>query len=103
MNYRPRIGQAASAGNFVICRCDLCRRSQVYLATDLVEIYHPDVFLDDLFGGRCPRCASSSFWHIRERYASDSDVGRLMVRRPAGVRRIQLWRNELYSAPAKKE
>ena len=35
--------------------------------------------------------------------SSSSDVGMLQVRRPAGVRRIQLWRDELYSAPAKPD
>lgn len=99
--YRPRIGKAADAGLLIVCRCDLCRRTRIYLATDLVEIYHRDCFLEDLFGGRCPRCQSGGFWHVRERYPSDSDVGKLPVRRPAGVRRIQLWRDELYSAPAK--
>ena len=99
--YRPRIGQAARAGLFIVCKCYVCRRSQVYLATDLVEIYHPDLFLEDLFGGRCPRCHSGGSWRVRQRYPSSSDVGMLQVRRPAGVRRIQLWKDELYSAPAK--
>lgn len=101
MSYRTRLAPAAALGMFIVCRCDLCRRSRIYLATDLLEVFHPESVVVELFDGRCPRCHSSDFWHVRERYASDSDVGMLTVRRPAGVRRIQLWRDELYSAPAK--
>jgi hypothetical protein len=103
MFYRTRLGAAAAAGMFIVCRCDLCRRSRFYLASDLAEIWHPDSFVAELFGGRCPRCSSPDFWRVRERYASNSDVGMLTVRRPAGVRRIQLWKDELYSAPEKKD
>lgn len=99
--YRPRLGQAAAKGLLITCKCNICRKSQVYLATDLVEIYHADLFLDDLFGGRCPRCESGTSWRVRQRYPSVTDVGMLQVRRPAGVRRIQLWKDELYSAPSK--
>lgn len=97
--YRPRIGKAAAAGHLIVCKCILCRRSVVYLASDLAEIYHREMFLEDLFGGRCPRCGSGTGWSVRERMPSSSDVGMLQVRRPAGHRRIQLWRSELYSAP----
>ena len=102
MNYRTRLGQAARHGMLIVCRCDLCQRSRIYLSTDLIEIYHPDTFVEELFDGRCPRCQCSDFWRVRERYTSDSDVGMLTVRRPAGVRRIQLWRDELYSGPVAK-
>lgn len=72
----------------------------MYLATDFVEIgYHPDMFLEDLFNGQCPRCKSGGFWSVKERHPAASDVGLLVVRRPGGVRRTQLWKNELYSAP----
>ena len=100
--YRPRLGQAAAAGLFIVCKCYVCRKSQVYLASDLVEIYGEQLWLEDLFGGRCPRCQSGSSWRVRQRYPSSSDVGMLQVRRPAGARRIQLWKDELYSAPPKK-
>lgn len=98
--YRPRIGQAAAAGLLITCRCYVCRRFRAYIATDLLEIYHPDTFLEDLFGGRCPRCSSSNSWRVRQRYPSNADVGMLTVRRYVGFRRVNLWRDELYSAPA---
>lgn len=102
-NYRPKLRDAAAAGMLLVCRCDLCRRSRIYLATDLADVFNPEMFLEDLFHGRCPKCGSGNFWRVRERHAWDSDVGMLVVRRPAGVRRIQLWRDELYSAPTKPE
>lgn len=97
--YRPRIGQAAAKGLLIICRCHLCRQSRAYIASDLVQIYHPETFIADLFGGRCPRCGRPDCWSVRQRFPSYEDVGMLTVRRPAGVRRTQLWRDELYSAP----
>src|SRR5690554_2197498 len=99
MFYRPRIGQAAASGYLITCRCTLCRRSRAYLATDLIEIYHADTFLSDLFGGRCPRCGRQDYWSVRQRYPCNDDVGMLMVCRLTGVRTTPLWRDELYSAP----
>lgn len=83
---------------FLVCRCNLCRRTRVYLASDLLELYG-NIYREDLFGGRCPKCQSGGFWKVTERYAWDSDVGMLTVRRPAGKRVTVLWRDELYSAP----
>ena len=103
MFYRPRLGQAADKGLFIVCKCYVCRKSVVYIASDLAEVYHRDLYLEDLFGGRCPRCESSTSWRVRQRYPSVTDVGMLQVRRPAGVRRIQLWKDELYSAPRKSK
>lgn len=53
--YRPRIGQAAAGGLLITCQCYVCRRFRAYIASDLLEIYHPETFIEDLFGGRCPR------------------------------------------------
>jgi hypothetical protein len=100
--YRTRLGQAAAANMLIVARCNLCRRSRIYVAADLVPLYGPDTFVFEMFQGRCPRCGSGDFWSVHERYACDADVGMLTVRRPAGVRTIQLWKDELYSAPAKK-
>ena len=99
MFYRPRIGQAAAKGLLIVCKCNLCRRQQAYFATDLATIYRHDLFLDDLFGGRCPKCGRADFWRVRQRYPSSDDVGHLVIRRPAGERRTQLWRNEFYGPP----
>ncbi|ODT74488.1 MAG: hypothetical protein ABS76_36870 [Pelagibacterium sp. SCN 64-44] len=99
--YRPRLGQAADTGLLLVAKCNMCRRARAYLATDLLQIYHRDTFLDDLFDGRCPRCGRSDFWRVRQRYPSNSDVGMLVVRRLAGTKTTHLWRDELYSAPVR--
>ena len=101
MFYRPRIRTAAEEGLLIVCKCSFCRRQRVYLATDLVQVYHPEIFLDDLFGGRCPACGKSDNWRVKQRYPISDDVGATVVRRLAGVRRTHLWRDELYSAPPK--
>lgn len=101
MNYRPRIGQASADGLLIVCKCYVCRRSRAYLATDLVKVYHPEIFIDDIFGGKCPRCGSGHNWRVKQRFPSDADVGMLTVRRLTGVRTTPLWRDELYSAPEK--
>lgn len=101
MFYRPRLGQAAANGLLLVARCNMCRRARAYLAADLLQIYDRETFLDDLFGGCCPRCGRSDFWRVRQRYPSNSDVGMLVVRRLAGTRTTTLWRDELYSAPEK--
>jgi len=94
--YRTRLRQAAGAGQLIVARCLLCRRTVSYLAADLVEIYNGELYVADLFGGCCPHCRSGDFWSVRERYLTSDDVGHLRIRRPAGVRTIQLWRDEWY-------
>ena len=101
-HYRVRIGQAA-AGLLVTCQCYVCRRYRAYIATDLLMIYHPDTFLADLFGGRCPRCGSGHNRRVKQRCPTNEDVGTLTVRRHQGFRKIHIWRDELYSAPARAE
>lgn len=103
MFYRPRLGAASDKGLILVARCNLCQRARAYLASDLLQIYGRETFLDDLFGGYCPRCGRSDFWRVRQRYPSNSDVGMLVVRRLAGTRTTHLWRDELYSAPAKDD
>ena len=103
MFYRPRLGQAAAENLFIVCRCGLCRRQRVYLASDLVQVYHPEIYLDDLFGGRCPKCGKSDYWRVKQRYPISDDVGTTVVRRLAGFKRTNLWRDELYSAALQPE
>jgi hypothetical protein len=100
-HYRPRIGQAAVAGLLITCQCYVCRRYRAYIASELLMIYHPDTFLEDLFGGRCPRCGSRHNWRVKQRYPTNDDVGTLTIRRHQGYRKVHMWKDELYSAPEK--
>ena len=83
----------------IVARCLLCRRTVHYLATDLVTVYNGELYVSDLFGGCCPKCGAGDFWSVRERYPNSDDVGHLRIRRPAGVRTTQLWRDEYYGPP----
>ena len=80
----------------VVAHCILCRRQITYLAADLVTVFSPDAYIEELFGGACPRCGTSDFCSVRERHPRSDDAGHLRIRRPAGVRKIQLWRDEWY-------
>ncbi len=104
LNYRTRLQQAAAANMLIVARCKLCRRSRHYLASDLLECgYAPELFVEELFGPRCPNCGSPNFFRVRERYANSDDVGHTLIRRPAGVREIQLWKDEYYGPLPKVE
>lgn len=104
MFYRTRLGQAAKAGMLIVAHCPSCKRLRTYLATDLIEAgYYPDGFVCDLFGPYCPHCGKGLRWTVRERHPSSDDVGHTVIRRPAGERRIQLWKDEYYGPPVKPE
>lgn len=97
LNYCTRLGQAATAQMLIVAQCKLCQRSRHYLASDLLECgYAPNLFVEELFGSRCPHCGSPNFFRVRERYPNSDDVGHTVIRRPAGERRIQLWKDEYY-------
>ena len=78
--------------------CTWCKRSMHYLAADLAPLFHQDAVIGQLWG-YCPRCGKSDYWREEERYANSSDVGHTVIRRPAGIRKVQLWRNEYYGPP----
>src|SRR5690606_16957582 len=51
--------------------------------------------------GKCPRCGSVEGWSEHERYATTEDIGQIRVRRPAGFKRVRLWRDEWYEPRSK--
>jgi hypothetical protein len=81
------------------CRCRSCRRTANYLAVDLLEVFHKDAVIGELWGS-CPRCGRVDGWSEQERYPLSDDVGHTVIRRPNGYRKIRLWRNEFYAPPA---
>ena len=100
--YRTRLGQAAKAHMLIVAHCRSCRRLRTYLAGDLLAVgYHAESFVCDLFGPYCPHCGQGWRWRVRERHPNSDDVGHTVIRRPAGERRIQLWRDEFYGPPLK--
>ena len=86
-----RLRDAARDGQLVILRCGLCHRSARYLASDLVTLVDPSGDArDPPFA--CSRCGTAEHIAVSLRLPELGDYGHLTVRRPAGIRRTQMWR-----------
>lgn len=85
------LGQAADDGQLLVVRCNGCRRTLHYLASDLVEFFgreqpaHKPPF-------SCTRCGNDHLMHVSLRSPEAGDYGHLLVRRPAEIVEIQKWR-----------
>ncbi|MFS4583773.1 hypothetical protein [Phaeobacter sp. C3_T13_0] len=78
---------AARDGQLVVLRCTLCRRCVHYLANDLAEVVgdkHP-VHIPPF---PCSKCRTAEHVTITCRSPHPGDLGQIMVRRPAGWKRI---------------
>lgn len=95
---RPFLWKAANDRMLVVCRCLNCRKSVTYQAVDLLQVHHQNTLIGELWG-RCPRCGSTSNWSERQRFPNSDDVGHLVIRRPSGFRKIQLWADAYYAPP----
>lgn len=83
---------AAAEQQLVIVKCNLCRRSITYLATDLVTVCDPEQpALAVPFA--CSKCRTTEFMRVTLTSAMPGDYGHIVIRRPGAVRRIQTWRN----------
>lgn len=93
---RFRLREAAAQGLLLSIRCAGCRQpAVVFLATDLVKVLDPnrDCFHPPPFP--CSRCKSDEQIVVKVRTAEDAAIGKLVVRRLAGIRCVPVWRNEL--------
>lgn len=96
--HRPFPGQgyslkdAAADGVLLIVRCTLCNRMRRYLASDLVEMLDPGGWADHppFPYAKCGRWDAMS---VKFHHPSPGDYGHLVVRRPAGVKRTQMWKD----------
>jgi hypothetical protein len=86
------LAQAAEAGQIVVIRCALCRRVVNYLAADLCTLLDPHL---DARGAHfpCGKCRTREYLQVKLRVPAPGDFGSLMVRRPAGLRQIRIWRD----------
>jgi hypothetical protein len=89
---RYRLRDAANDGQLLVVRCRRCRRSARYLASDLVTILDPmrDAALPPF---PCSKCEREDTIKVTFHSPSVGDYGHLVVRRPAGVRTIQMWKS----------
>lgn len=72
-------------------RCNLCRRTTHFLATDLVRLLNPD--RDALRPPySCSKCRKVESIQVTLRWPEPGDYGSLQVRRPGAVRVTQTWK-----------
>jgi hypothetical protein len=82
---------AAEQNQLVIVKCNLCRRSITYLASDLVTLLPPDeLALEVPF--TCHKCGTREFMRVTLTSPFPGDWGNLVIRRPGPLRIIQTWR-----------
>ena len=98
---------AAKDGQMITCHCARCRRVVRFLAADLLPILGPDHRVMTVPPFPC-RCGERERIAIKVALPAPGDWGSVEVRRPAGIKRTQLWRtvklgekvtNEGFGAP----
>ena len=93
---RFTLREAAAQGLMLSLRCSRCRRQPViFLCSDLVQVLDPaiDCFVPPPFP--CSACKTDRYIEVRTRGPEASAVGKLKVRRLAGIKRVPVWRDEL--------
>ena len=86
------IADIAIDGRIFVVRCNLCRRTTYFLASDLALYYGEKTLIHDLFH-RCSRCGKFEYMHVSYRAPDFDDDGALTIRRP---RQIWQWTDEIY-------
>lgn len=85
------LADAAKIGQLVKMRCNLCRRTVYFLASDLAIIVGPD-HPARAVPFPCSRCRKADYIDVKLHTPSADDFGYLLVRRPGAVKRTQTWR-----------
>jgi hypothetical protein len=86
-----RLADAARTGVLLRVRCDGCRRTVYYLASDLVELLRPErPAHEPPFA--CSRCRTADYILVKIHTPDSGDYGHLEVRRPGPVVKTQTWR-----------
>ena len=86
------LGEAARQNQLIVLKCNLCRRSATYLASDLAKVLAPenDALLPPF---ACSRCGTTQYMRVSVRPPEAGDWGNLVVRRPGPIIRTQTWRS----------
>lgn len=90
-----RLRHLAEEGRAIVYRCHACRNETTFLASDVVNIWGPDMQVYDP-PRRCGRCKVEGRMSVRFIVVTQADRGTLLLRRPAGTRVVQLWKDEFY-------
>jgi predicted nucleic-acid-binding Zn-ribbon protein len=88
-----QLRDAASMGQVIEVQCHLCHRTIFYLASDLETILPPTTIVWRL-PFNCAQCGKRDYLKIRVRLPDQRDFGSMIIRRPAGEKRVLLWRDE---------
>lgn len=91
------VDDLAVDGRLLVVRCNLCRRTTYFLASDLVAYYGGQHLVGSLFH-RCSRCGKSEWMAVNHRLPDLDDDGALTIRRP---RQVWQWRDETYWSEGK--
>lgn len=86
------IDDIAIDGRLFVVRCNLCRRTTYFLASDLAAYYGGKTLISSLFN-TCSMCGKSEYMHVGHRLSDLDDDGTLTIRRP---RQIWQWRDETF-------
>lgn len=86
------IADIAIDGKIFVVRCNLCRRTTYFLASDLAKFYGDQYLIKDLFH-RCSQCGKHEYMHVSHRFPDYDDDGALTIRRP---RQRWHWTDEIY-------
>ena len=93
---RFTLREAAAQGLMLSLKCTRCRRPPViFLASDLVQVLDPglDCFVPPPFP--CSACKTDRYIEVKPRAQEASAVGKLTIRRLAGIRQVPVWRDEM--------
>lgn len=88
-----QLRDAASMGQVIEVKCFLCHRTIFYLASDLEQILPPTTIVWRL-PFKCQQCRKADYLKIRVLLPDQRDYGTMIIRRPAGEKRVRLWRDE---------
>lgn len=89
------LADLAADGRMFVVRCGLCHRQRAFLAVDLLTVYAPSTPAYGMLKW-CAACGKGDWVRVTIRLPGPDDVGRLLIRKPAGVRTVQLWKDVWY-------
>lgn len=89
-----RLEDAASFGQLIQVACNHCHRKVFFRPDDLIPIFGRNQPVFDL-PMRCDQCGLKRYIYIRVRLPDRHDYGKLVIRRPAGIRKVMVWREEV--------
>lgn len=95
------LGDLAADDRLMVVRCNLCRRTSYFLASDLMRVYGAKAKMHGVFE-QCSKCGRFHYLHVGTRLPNADDIGKLKVRRPKLVHVQWSWREVPYEDPKRR-